>query len=73
MMMVGGYSSESCIITYDVEIWDAANRTKKAAFKTTGESTVFLFAYQTALENAIFDSIEHMMGYLKEGKTDYLN
>ncbi|MCD6023957.1 MAG: hypothetical protein K0Q91_873 [Fibrobacteria bacterium] len=48
-----GGSQTICMVVLNVEIWDSETRTKQIAFTTTGESGVFLFAFQTALKNAV--------------------
>jgi hypothetical protein len=69
--MTGGGVSTSCVFSYDVEIWDLRSMTEKASFKTTGTSQVFMFFYQKALENAVWNSIHHLVGYVRDGRTEF--
>lgn len=71
MEMTGGGVSTSCVFSYDVEIWDLSSMTKKTSFKTTGTSQVFMFFYQKALENAVWNSIRHLAGYVRYGRTEF--
>ncbi len=72
MMMTGGGSQTYCYFSYDVEIWDAATATRRHTFNTKGVASVFLFAFKTALENAVASSIYHLMGYIRDNQTDFM-
>jgi hypothetical protein len=71
-MMVGGGSQESCVIQYDVDIWDTTTLKKKASVSVNGSSKVFLFAFQTSLINAVDASARHLVGYVLRNQTDFL-
>ncbi len=64
MAMTGGGSSTNCTISYDVDIWNVDGKSPVSSFKTKASSSVFLFFYQTALENTVWKSIRHVVGYL---------
>lgn len=70
-MVMGGGTSESCVISYDVEVWDSKTREKKLSFNNRGESKVSFFAYGKALNNAFENSFQHLIGYLKTQQVDF--
>ncbi|MDB5050203.1 MAG: hypothetical protein JWO30_3274 [Fibrobacteres bacterium] len=71
MVMGTGGTTESCVISYDVEIWDSKTREKKLSFNNRGESKVSFFAYGKALNNAFENSFQHLIGYLKTQQVDF--
>jgi hypothetical protein len=53
----GGTSTESCIISFDAELYDAASEHSYWKINVTGKAAVFLFAFEAALMQAIDESI----------------
>ena len=70
MVVTGGGISTSCVVSYDVEIWDVPSMTRMALFQATGTAQVFMFFYRTALENAVESSLRHFVAYVREGRTE---
>ena len=71
MAMTGGGSSTNCHILYDVTIWNVDEKTPVLTFSAKGSASVFLFFYQTALENAVWKSVQNTVGYLRSGKEKF--
>ncbi|WP_299669383.1 hypothetical protein [uncultured Polaribacter sp.] len=71
---VGGMqttSVEYCIINVKVEIYDAKKNREVLDFVSIGEKAVFLFNFTKTLQEAKERSIDHIINYLKSGKTEY--
>jgi hypothetical protein len=52
----GGGTSESCTVTFNVEVWEADStreETRRLSFTVTGRSDVVLYAYKSALVEAL--------------------
>ena len=69
--MMMSSSNEYCVIKARVQIFDTKNRQKLSEFITTGEGSVFFFAFEAALTEAINNSVYHGVQYLKTGKTKF--
>ena len=66
-----GSSTESCIVEYTVEIWDNPSKTKMLEAAVKGEKKVILFGFESALVGAVNNSAEHLIAFLKDGKTEF--
>jgi hypothetical protein len=64
-------STEFCVVLAQFQFIDKKTRKNLMEFRSTGESSVFLFAYDLALENAIKSSIDHAIAYLKTGQIEF--
>ena len=64
-------STEYCIVKARFEISDRKTRKNILEFYSKGESTVFLFAFKAAFNNAMKNSIDHAVSYLKTGKKEF--
>jgi len=62
-----GSSQTICMVILNVEIWSTDTPRKLVAFTTTGESSVFMFAFQTALKNAVNNAAVRTGKYIKTG------
>jgi hypothetical protein len=70
---VGTHSSvEYCIVNAEVMLFDVKEQKRILEFVTTGESSVFLFDFTKTFLKAKTRSIEHIVNYLKSGKTTYV-
>jgi hypothetical protein len=62
----GGGSSESCVVSFEVEIWDTEGAlSRKHAFVVTGRSEVFLWAYKSALKEAMRRAVQGAAAHLR--------
>jgi hypothetical protein len=68
-MMVGGGSTETCVVTMHAELWNVKERKKLISYAAVGESKVFMFFFGTALKAAVSESIQKMLRYLIDGST----
>lgn len=65
-MRNGGGSSESCVVSFEVEIWDAEGAlARRHAFVVTGRSEVFLWAYESALKKAVRYALQGAVAHLR--------
>ena len=64
-------SVEYCILNIKVEIYDAKNNKEILDFVAIGEASVFLFNFTKTFQKAKERAIEHIVNYLKLGKTEY--
>ena len=60
-------TSEDCIVTLFAEMWDVKAKRKVLEFESIGRSTVFLFAFSTALESSMKNAADNMAKYLYSG------
>lgn len=65
--MSSSNTSEDCIVTLYTEMWDIKGQRKVLEFESIGRSTVFLFAYSTALENSMKNAADNLSKYLYSG------
>jgi hypothetical protein len=71
MRVGGGSSTENCIVGFKVEIWENRSKHKLLEAEIQGECSVTFFAYKTALAGAVSNSLDHLMAFLKDGKTAF--
>jgi len=64
-------SLEYCVIRVKVEVFDVKKNKEIIGFNAMGEASVFLFNYGATLEKAKEKSIDHIVNYLKSGKSKY--
>lgn len=64
-------SKEFCIMKSRFQVYEIKTRQKVLEFVSTGESSVFLFAFESALIGAMNNSIDHSVTYLKTGQTKF--
>lgn len=64
-------SVEYCVINVKVEIYDANNGKEILDFVVIGEESVFMFDFTKTLNKAKERAVEHIINYLKSGKTEY--
>lgn len=64
-------TTEICVVKSRIQIMDIKTRQIVLEFVSTGEGSVFLFAYVSALDGAISRSIDYAIEYLKTGKTKF--
>lgn len=64
-------TTEFCVVNAQFQIIDKRTRKGILEFKSTGEGSVFLFAFEAALEKAMNNSIEHAITYLKTGQIKF--
>lgn len=67
----GTTSVEFCVIKARFQISDKITRKSILEFEAKGESSVFLFAFEKAFINAMENSIDHAIAYLKTGKKEF--
>ncbi|MDB5048765.1 MAG: hypothetical protein JWO30_1836 [Fibrobacteres bacterium] len=67
LTMAGSSSSERCLVSFDVDIWDKTRKRKMASVSFSGSCKVVLFAYETALQVAMGDCLRHFVTFLKSG------
>jgi hypothetical protein len=71
MVPGGGGENESCIVRFDVEVWErfsddgTVGVARRAAFTVTGKAPVVLFAYRSALDEAIATALNGTLGALR--------
>jgi hypothetical protein len=70
-MTTNSSSTEFCIINAQFQIIDKKTRKCILEFKSTGESRVFLFAFDAAFKNAMNNSIDHAVAYMKTGQIKF--
>ena len=68
MTMTGGGTSNNCNVSFDVTIWNVDDKMRVISFSVTGNSSVFLFFYQTALENAVWKTAWHAVEHLRNAQ-----
>lgn len=73
MAPAGGGTSESCVVAFDVEVWEnskeegtALNMRRRAAFSVTGKADVLLYAYKSALEEAVAAAVRGTAKHLRQ-------
>jgi hypothetical protein len=64
-------SVEYCIINIKVEVYDAKTDKEILDFVAIGEASVFLFNFTKTFEKAKQRSIDHIINFLKTGRTEY--
>lgn len=64
-------SVEYCVIKARFQIFELKTRQKLMEFFATGESQVFLFAFESAFISAMNSSMYHALAYLKTGKKEF--
>ncbi len=73
--MNGGFghqtSTEYCMVSAGVKVYDLKTREIVVSFETTGESSVFMFDFTKTFKKAKERSITHIVNYLKTGKVKY--
>lgn len=67
-MPSGGGTSESCVVSVQVEVWSVKERKRLTEFTAVGQSGVTFFAYGTALKNAVNEAILSLSNYIVENK-----
>ena len=63
VMMGGGYS-ENCYAAINFSLWEVSNRTRLIKATAHGKSSVTFFAYLSALNDAINQSVQNIVGYI---------
>jgi hypothetical protein len=63
----GGGTSESCVVTFEVEIWETEGAfSRRHVFVVTGRSDLFLWAYKSAVREtvrrAVATAAQHLRG-----------
>jgi len=62
----GGGTSESCVVTFEVEIWDVQGvPARRHAFVVTESSEILLWAYRSALKNAVNRAVRAAAAHLR--------
>jgi hypothetical protein len=69
-VFVGGGSSEICVVTLHADLWNVKEKKKLLSCSASGQSTVFMFFFRTALKDAMEQSIGHLLKYLSTGATN---
>lgn len=64
-------STEYCVITVKVEVYDSKTDREVLDFITIGEESVFLFDYTKTLKKAKERTILHIINYLQTGRISY--
>lgn len=64
-------SQEWCVINAQIQIIDRNTRKSVLEFRTSGQGSVFLFAFTNALEEAVNSAIKHSIAFLKTGQTKF--
>lgn len=64
-------SVEYCVINLKVEVYDAKNDKEILDFVAIGEDSVFLFNFTKTFNTAKERALDHIINYLKSGKTEY--
>lgn len=64
-------SVEYCIINVKVEVYDTKTDKEILDFVAIGEDSVFLFNFTKTMQETKIRSINHIINYLKSGKTTY--
>jgi hypothetical protein len=67
-MMVGGGSTEKCIIEYEVQSIDVKSWEIITDFIVTGEKSVGFFNFESTLIEAVSNSVSNAIHYLKTGE-----
>ncbi|MBP6759216.1 MAG: hypothetical protein KA133_08200 [Flavobacterium sp.] len=70
-MAMGGGQSESCIVNSHFQIYDIKTRKKVLDFVSKGSGSVFFFAFEQALMDALNSSVKNSAVYLKTGKLKF--
>jgi len=70
-MSMSSSSTEFCVINAQFQVIDQKTRKSILEFKSTGEGSVILFAFEAAFKNAVANSIDHAVAYLKTGKITF--
>jgi hypothetical protein len=70
-MGMSGGQSESCIINSHFQIYDIKTRKKVLDFVSKGSGSVFFFAFEQALMDALNSSVKNSSIYLKTGKIKF--
>jgi hypothetical protein len=65
--LAGGGVSETCVVHFQVKIWDVKQKKKVLAYFTTDKQRVTLFCYGTALKETVTKSIRTSVRYLSLG------
>lgn len=71
MGMMGGGQSESCIVNSHFQIYDIKSKKKVLDFVSKGSGSVVFFAFESALNSAIDNSIKNATIYLKTGNIKF--
>ena len=69
----GGGSTEYCVVTYHVKIIRRKDQKELLHLLIKGRDSVAFFDFQATLVGALNNSVEHLMGYLKENTIEYLH
>jgi hypothetical protein len=69
----GGGSTEYCVVTYQVKIIRRKDQKELLQLLIKGRDSVAFFDFQATLVGALNNSVEHLMGYLKENTIEYLH
>ncbi|QTD37427.1 hypothetical protein JL193_15245 [Polaribacter batillariae] len=64
-------SAEYCVIKVKVDIYDAKTDKEILDFVVIGEESVFMFDFTKTFYKAKERAVEHIINYLKSGKTEY--
>ena len=64
-------STEFCVVKSRFQIIDRESRKRVLEFESKGEAGVMLFAFEKALNNAMNNSIDNAVAYLKTGKKEF--
>jgi hypothetical protein len=76
MVPGGGGETESCVVSFALEVWEkfdedgTVGRTRRAAFTVSGKAPVVLFAYRSALDEAFATALNGTLGALRKMASD---
>ncbi|MGD8306305.1 MAG: hypothetical protein PVF17_06595 [Ignavibacteria bacterium] len=62
---ISGSSSEECVVSLDIEIWDIKNQKRILRFFGLGTDTVVLFSYLSSLNNAMKEAVAYSVKFIK--------
>ena len=69
-MMMGGGSSEDCVVEYRIKVIETQTWKMVNEFFVTGIKTVAFFNFESTLLDAISNSIDNAIRYITTGKKE---
>lgn len=64
-------STENCVVRLKIQIWDKSKKTKMLEFESYGKEPVSFFMFETAMNHAMDQAVDHAAQYLKSGKIKF--
>lgn len=64
-------STENCVVRLQIQIWDKSKKTKVLEFESYGKEPVSFFMFETAMNHAMDQAVDHATHYLKSGKIQF--